>query len=65
LNFAENLDKIAKQFNISKTDLNIMVQVFIELDFVSVHDGFVKINPNAAQKSLTTSTTYQKYLAGR
>ncbi|MFT8544066.1 MAG: single-stranded-DNA-specific exonuclease RecJ [Leuconostoc falkenbergense] len=65
LNFAENLDKIAKQFNISKTDLNIMVQVFIELDFVSVHDGFVKINPNAAQKSLTTSKTYQKYLAGR
>ncbi|WP_337090111.1 single-stranded-DNA-specific exonuclease RecJ [Leuconostoc pseudomesenteroides] len=65
LNFAENLDKIAKQFNISKKDLNIMVQVFIELDFVTVHDGFVKINPNAAQKSLTTSTTYQKYLAGR
>lgn len=65
LNFAENLDKIAKQFNISKKDLNIMVQVFIELDFVTVHDGFVKINPNTVQKSLTTSTTYQKYLAGR
>lgn len=66
LNFAQNLDKIAKQLNITKNDLNIMVQVFIELGFVQVIDGgFVKIIPNAPQKALTTSKTYHKFLANR
>jgi len=66
LNFAQNLDKIAKQLYINKTDLNIMVQVFIELGFVQViNSGFVKIIPNAPQRDLTESTTYQKFLAKR
>ena len=66
LNFAQNLDKIAKQLQITKTDLNIMVQVFIELGFVHVVDGgFVKVVPNAPQKALTMSTTYLKFLANR
>ncbi|WP_294974222.1 single-stranded-DNA-specific exonuclease RecJ [uncultured Leuconostoc sp.] len=66
LNFAQNLDKIAEQLNITKNDLNIMVQVFIELGFVQVIDGgFVKIIPNAPQKALTTSKTYHKFLANR
>ncbi|MGX7051853.1 single-stranded-DNA-specific exonuclease RecJ [Leuconostoc palmae] len=65
LNFAQNLDKIAKQLQITKKDLNIMVQVFIELGFVEVNNGFVVIIPNAAQKPLTTSKTYQKFLANR
>ncbi|MDV7703897.1 single-stranded-DNA-specific exonuclease RecJ [Leuconostoc suionicum] len=65
LNFAQNLDKIAKQLNINKNDLNIMIQVFIELGFVHVTNGFVTIISGAAQKPLTTSITYQKYLANR
>lgn len=66
LNFAQNLDKIAKQLHITKHDLNVMVQVFIELGFVQVIDGgFVKIIPNAPQKALTTSKTYHKFLANR
>jgi len=66
LNFAQNLDKIAGQLNITKNDLNIMVQVFIELGFVKVIDGgFVKMMPNAPQKALTTSKTYHKFLANR
>lgn len=66
LNFAQNLDKIAKQLYINKTDLNIMVQVFIELGFVQViNSGFVKIIPNAPQRDLTESMTYQKFLAKR
>jgi len=66
LNFAQNLDKIAGQLNITKNDLNIMVQVFIELGFVKVIDGgFVKVMPNAPQKALTTSKTYHKFLANR
>lgn len=66
LNFAQNLDKIAEQLNITKNDLNIMVQVFIELGFVKVIDGgFVKVIPNAPQKTLTTSKTYHKFLANR
>ena len=66
LNFGQNLDKIAKQLQITKTDLNIMVQVFIELGFVHVVDGgFVKVVPNAPQKALTMSTTYLKFLANR
>lgn len=65
LNFGQNLDKIAKQLQIDPKDLNIMIQVFIELGFVRIVDGFVKIIPNATQKSLTSSATYQKFLANR
>lgn len=66
LNFAQNLDKIAKLLHITKKDLNIMVQVFIELGFVRISDGgFVKIIPNAPQKALSSSVTYQKFLADR
>lgn len=65
LNFGQNLDKIAKQLQISPKDLNIMIQVFIELGFVRIVDGYVKIIPNAPQKSLTTSVTYQKFFANR
>lgn len=66
LNFAQNLDKIAKLLHITKKDLNIMVQVFIELGFVRISDGgFVKIVPNAPQKALSSSVTYQKFLADR
>ncbi|CAM3078177.1 single-stranded-DNA-specific exonuclease RecJ [Leuconostoc rapi] len=66
LNFAQNLDKIAQQLHITKNDLNIMVQVFIELGFVRIIDGgFVKVIPNAPQKALSSSVTYHKFLADR
>ncbi|MSB66447.1 single-stranded-DNA-specific exonuclease RecJ [Leuconostoc lactis] len=65
LNFGQNLAKIAKQLQLSPKDLNIMIQVFIELGFVRIVDGYVKIIPNAPQKSLPTSVTYQKFLANR
>ncbi|GMA70476.1 hypothetical protein GCM10025879_17220 [Leuconostoc litchii] len=65
VNFAKNLDSIAAQLNINKNDLNIMIQVFIELGFVHVSNGFVTIISGATQRSLTTSVTYQKYLANR
>lgn len=65
LNFGQNLDKIAKQLQLTPKDLNIMIQVFIELGFVKIEAGYVKIIPNATQKSLTTSVTYQKFLANR
>nr|MWN21451.1 hypothetical protein [Leuconostoc lactis] len=41
------------------------LNIFIELGFVRIVDGYVKIIPNAPQKSLTTSVTYQKFLANR
>ncbi|WP_220738921.1 single-stranded-DNA-specific exonuclease RecJ [Leuconostoc miyukkimchii] len=66
LNFGQNLDSIAKQLHLTKDDLNIMIQVFIELGFVQVvNGGFVRIIPNAPQKPLTTSVTYHKFLANR
>lgn len=66
LNFAQNLDQIAKQLRITKKDLNVMVQVFIELGFVHIIDGgFVKVIPNAPQKPLSSSVTYNKFMADR
>lgn len=61
LNFAHHLPDVASQLGASVSDLKVVVQVFLELGFVKIDNGFVKIIENAPQKALSQSTTYLRY----
>lgn len=46
----------------AKETIEFMTKVFLELDFVTMKDGIVTINPSPKKKELTESPTYKKRL---
>jgi single-stranded-DNA-specific exonuclease len=53
-------DAIAKSRGWSKETIFFMTQVFSELDFVTIDNGFITLNKQALKRDLTDSTTYQE-----
>lgn len=54
------IPKIMKMKNWSKDTLVFMVQVFIDLEFVTADNGVVVINKQASKSDLTTSSIYRE-----
>ncbi|RDI44115.1 single-stranded-DNA-specific exonuclease RecJ [Falsibacillus pallidus] len=52
-------DSLAKHKGWSRETIDFMSQVFFELDFVTINNGFVSINPVSPKRDLTDSRTYQ------
>ncbi|RLQ98092.1 single-stranded-DNA-specific exonuclease RecJ [Falsibacillus albus] len=52
-------DQLAKHRGWSRQTIDFMSQVFFELDFVTINNGFVSINPSNDKKDLSESKTYQ------
>ncbi|MGG5254927.1 single-stranded-DNA-specific exonuclease RecJ [Neobacillus sp. SM06] len=53
-------DMLAKKRGWSKETIFFMSQVFSELDFVTINNGFVTIKRQAQKRDLTDSQTYRK-----
>lgn len=53
--------QLAEHFKWAKDSVDFMTKVFLELDFVTMKDGMIEINPNPEKKDLMTSPTYQKH----
>ena len=48
-------DDLAKHRGWSKETVDFMSQVFFELDFVTIDNGLITLNKNAAKRDLTES----------
>lgn len=55
-------EKLAKHKGWSKETVHFMSQVFFELDFVTMDDGLISLNPQSVKSELTSSKTYRSKL---
>ncbi|MEI2664538.1 single-stranded-DNA-specific exonuclease RecJ [Rossellomorea sp. LJF3] len=53
-------DDLAKYKGWSKETIDFMSQVFFDLKFVTIDNGFISLNPAKTKKDLSESRTYQK-----
>ncbi|MCA1056276.1 single-stranded-DNA-specific exonuclease RecJ [Rossellomorea aquimaris] len=53
-------DELAKYKGWSKETIDFMSQVFFELNFVTIDNGFISLNPVKTKKDLSESKAYQK-----
>ncbi|MFC7783146.1 single-stranded-DNA-specific exonuclease RecJ [Rossellomorea sp. GCM10028870] len=53
-------DDLAKYKGWSKETIDFMSQVFFDLKFVTIVNGFISLNPAKTKKDLSESLTYQK-----
>lgn len=53
-------DDLAKYRGWSRETIDFMSQVFFELDFVKINNGFITLNTSSHKRDLTSSKTYQK-----
>lgn len=53
-------DELAKYRGWSRETIDFMSQVFFELDFVKINNGFITLNTSSHKRDLTSSKTYQK-----
>lgn len=56
----KNGKALATHRGLSMETIDFMSQVFFELDFVTIKDGFITINNEKRKKDLTDSHTYQR-----
>ncbi len=52
-------DELAKHRGWSRETINFMSKVFFELDFVTMKDGVIHLNPRASKRDLSESPSYQ------
>ena len=55
-------EKLAKHKKWSKETVHFMSKVFFELDFVTMDDGLISLNPQSVKSELTSSKTYRSKL---
>ncbi|TLS39277.1 single-stranded-DNA-specific exonuclease RecJ [Pseudalkalibacillus caeni] len=53
-------EQLAKHKGWSKETIHFMSKVFLELEFVTIENGQVSVNPNVAKRDLTKSETYRR-----
>jgi len=53
-------DELAKRKGWSKETIVFMTKVFLELNFVTMDDGFILLNKNTAKRDLTESPSFQQ-----
>jgi single-stranded-DNA-specific exonuclease len=53
-------DDLAKYRGWSRETIDFMSQVFFELDFVKINNGFITLNTSSHKRDLTSSKIYQK-----
>ena len=58
INIATQLKQISEHLHISARTIIFMVQVFRELDFITIQDRKIKLNPNYAPRDLKTAPSY-------
>ncbi|AIE60861.1 single-stranded-DNA-specific exonuclease RecJ [Bacillus methanolicus] len=56
-------DDLAKYRGWTKETIEFMSQVFFELKFVTINNGFITLEKNISKRDLSDSKTYQKKLA--
>lgn len=58
INIATQLKQISEHLHISARTIIFMVQVFLELDFITIQDRVIKLNPNYTARDLKTAPSY-------
>lgn len=58
LNIGTQLQKLAKQLNLTSRTVVFMIQVFLELDFITIHDKIINLNPHYLSKDLKSAPSY-------
>lgn len=58
INIATQLKQISEHLHISARTIIFMVQVFLELDFITIQDRIINLNPNYAARDLKTAPSY-------
>ena len=58
INIATQLKQISKHLHISARTIIFMVQVFLELDFITIQNRVVNLNPNYAARDLKSAPSY-------
>lgn len=62
-NIKQHGHDLAKHRGWTKETIDFMSQVFFELDFVKINNGFISLTASASKRDLTESKTYQLKLA--
>lgn len=58
VNIATQLKQISEHLHISARTIIFMVQVFLELDFITIQDRVINLNPNYTARDLKTAPSY-------
>ncbi|GEP24105.1 single-stranded-DNA-specific exonuclease RecJ [Lentilactobacillus diolivorans] len=58
INIASQLAQLSKQLNIASRMIVFMIQVFLELDFITIKNRVININPHYASRDLKTAPSY-------
>lgn len=58
VNIAMQLKQISEHLHISARTIIFMVQVFLELDFITIQDRVINLNPNYTARDLKTAPSY-------
>ncbi|QOP50972.1 single-stranded-DNA-specific exonuclease RecJ [Lentilactobacillus parabuchneri] len=58
INIATQLKQISEHLHLSARTIIFMVQVFLELDFITIQDRIINLNPNYAARDLKSAPSY-------
>lgn len=59
INIATQLKQISEHLHISARTVIFMIQVFLELDFITIKDRVIQLNPNYSERDLKTAPSYR------
>lgn len=58
LNIGTQLQQLARHLNLAPRMLVFMIQVFLELDFITIRDKIINLNPHYLSKDLKSAPSY-------
>ncbi len=58
LNIATQLRQLSKHLHIASRTIIFMIQVFLELDFITIHDKIINLSPDYQAKDLKSAPSY-------
>lgn len=63
ISITKHFTSLLKATGLKKRSLSFIIQVFEELEFIKIEQGFIHVDPTPIKKSLTESKHYQQQLA--
>ncbi|TCS96452.1 exonuclease RecJ [Hazenella coriacea] len=63
ISISKHFTSLSRATGLKKRSLSFIIQVFEELEFIKIEQGFIHINPTPERKPLTESKFYQAQLA--
>ncbi|CAK8054190.1 single-stranded-DNA-specific exonuclease RecJ [Eupransor demetentiae] len=61
LDYVQHLQSVCQTLRLTPAQFKVIIQVFLELDFVKINGGQIEVLTQAAKKPLSAAPSYRKY----